>query len=500
MTRPSCSARWKEQFFDRRTEKHQPIRRLSTLNLLELEDRSVPAVTASVDSNNVLTVTLSAPGDHAFISASASGIRVGTTVYGTEALPDTPGIVRIDVVDSGTNASQKVNFDGTSSFSLAGFNSARITSAGIETINLNQAISATNQISGDATMVNVALPGQIQVGINLAATGGTVNVAAGNYIEIVTIDKSVSILGANVGKAGASVSRGAESKLNGTMIVAADGITIDGMAFAGGTHAIRGQGPLTVHNDLTIRNNLIQSTTSIPIQFGFGTGGGISSSNWSITDNKIDNIVGNNLTGMVLFNVDNLTVSGNVINHTNTTFTGRRGINLDGIQTATISGNSIDMGDPTSTFNNTPWAIQLSMSDRPSLAITLAENLIQNTYFGINGLSQRNLSNLSVLRNTIQNVAIGAAFNSGGSPPVASGTTMSNLSVQENFITSSGNGIRLRNLHSAHPNGPVTFQNVTVIGNSLIATGSSKAIEVESGTIITEGAVNAAGNWWNSSV
>jgi hypothetical protein len=54
MIRPTWLTRWKEQFFGRRTKKQQPIRRPSTLNVLELEDRSVPAFTSF--AGGVLTI------------------------------------------------------------------------------------------------------------------------------------------------------------------------------------------------------------------------------------------------------------------------------------------------------------------------------------------------------------------------------------------------------------------------------------------------------------
>ncbi|MFQ3650644.1 MAG: hypothetical protein SNJ75_09940, partial [Gemmataceae bacterium] len=246
---------------------HHPQPHHRRLHVETLEDRSVPAVTASL-SSGILTVTLSAPGDHAFITSSTAGIRVGTTSNGTEALVDTTGINRIDLVDSGTNANQKVNFDGSVVYSLASSGGVRINSTGIEIINLNQKISATTFISGDANTVNVAAPGQIQVGVNLAASGGTVNVAAGTYAENVTIDKPISLLSVSgrsnttiVGTTGVSLGTiYITGSTSGVQIGAANkGFTIVG--FDGPTAAIE-VGAIYIsgnHSNLSIIDNEVQA-------------------------------------------------------------------------------------------------------------------------------------------------------------------------------------------------------------------------------------------------
>ena len=64
-------------------------------------------------------------------------------------------------------------------------------------MNLNADI--TNAVAGSASTVNVSAPGQIQDGIDAAATGGTVNVAAGTYAENVVVTKQLLLLGAQAG-------------------------------------------------------------------------------------------------------------------------------------------------------------------------------------------------------------------------------------------------------------------------------------------------------------
>ena len=335
----------------------------------------------------------------------------------------------------------------------------------------------------------------IQAAINAASAGDTVIVAAGTYSENLIVTKSLTILGANAGISG-SGTRGAESTLTGNITIAANGITVDGMAFNGGASAIRGESGANAYDNLTIRNNLIQNTTDSAIRLGLGNGGGIGSDNWTITNNKIDNIVGNALTGMVLFNVDGLTVTGNVINHTNSSSTGRRGINLDGVLNATVSNNTIDLGlvsptDATAANTAAPWIVQLSMSDRAISNVTVSNNTVSGANSGIIGLSQRSMVNVDITGNTVSNVVSGIVLNTGGTAPVVSGVTM-DVDVTGNTVSAATNAIFVRDLHDAASNGPVTFTGLDVTGNT-INSGVVQIGRLESSQPAADGLLNITG-------
>ena len=82
---------------------------------------------------------------------------------------------------------------------------------------------------------------------------------------------------------------------------------------------------------------------------------------------------------MVLFNIDGLTVTNDVINHDVAASTGRRGINLDGVLNATVSNNTVNLGlvaptDATAAAAAAPWAIQISMSDRAVENVNVSGN------------------------------------------------------------------------------------------------------------------------------
>src|SRR5439155_7491678 len=78
----------------------------------------------------------------------------------------------------------------------------------------------------------------IQHAIEIASDGDTINVEAGLYSENLTIDKSLTLNGANAGIAADSSTRLAESRVDHSGIVVtlsdpAENVTIDGMELVG---------------------------------------------------------------------------------------------------------------------------------------------------------------------------------------------------------------------------------------------------------------------------
>ena len=149
------ASRWRSfQRLRRAVQRHEYIAALSSTE--RLEDRTLLTVMATVDGNNVLNVSLDAT-ETAFITNSASGIRVGTTANGTDILTDTMGIVGIAVTDAGPASGQTVNFDGSADYNLTGFSGASVSVTGIETINVNETINGNSgSVSFSGQTVNVA--------------------------------------------------------------------------------------------------------------------------------------------------------------------------------------------------------------------------------------------------------------------------------------------------------------------------------------------------------
>ncbi|MHC4315741.1 MAG: two-partner secretion domain-containing protein, partial [Planctomycetota bacterium] len=108
-----------------------------------------------------------------------------------------------DGVAGGSNNSLTINADGSIIFMAnSGIN---FTGSGDVTLNVGSGGSVDldadislggGTLSGNAATVNVqSNAAQIQDGINVAATGAAINVAAGTYTESVTVDEEVSVIG-----------------------------------------------------------------------------------------------------------------------------------------------------------------------------------------------------------------------------------------------------------------------------------------------------------------
>ena len=109
--------------------------------------------------------------------------------------------------------------------------------------------------------------GTIQAAINAALAGDTIVVGAGTYNEQLTIDKALTIVGANAGIAGTGA-RGAETVLTGSSgdmatITTTNLVTFDGLRFVANNDVI------TTH---TQNSNITFTNSTFDIQSG-GTGG-----------------------------------------------------------------------------------------------------------------------------------------------------------------------------------------------------------------------------------
>ena len=99
--------------------------------------------------------------------------------------------------------------------------------------------------------------GTIQAAVNAASAGDTIVLAAGNYDELVTVDKDVTIKGPNAGVDGAGT-RGAEAIVDGFYMHAA-GATLDGVeVLGGGMLAGNPAGIYVDADDVTLTNLVVR--------------------------------------------------------------------------------------------------------------------------------------------------------------------------------------------------------------------------------------------------
>ncbi len=315
--------------FSRKTTRPHPISRKAQrvrLMVETLEDRLAPAITTSFDAAaHELTVNLGAVGDHAYLRVNAGNIAVGTTDGGNNILPGQAGVTSILIKDTGTNAGQAVTF----SASGGGF-TQNIQTSGIESAELLQTIAGT--VTGDASIVTVMSPGQIQHGIDVAASGALINVAAGSFTEVVQVNKSVTLQGNNAGiSAGnSSETRVAATTLNGAFSITANKVTIDGFDIVGGT-------TLGVKTAVLLGAGIDSPTIQNDVLTGTGTGSGIvPASGGTVTNIMIsDDNISHWATGIADLNTSSVDIVDNLVQNNST------GISTDTTANTLIQGNMI---------------------------------------------------------------------------------------------------------------------------------------------------------------
>jgi parallel beta-helix repeat protein len=140
--------------------------------------------------------------------------------------------------------------------------------------------------------------GSIQDGINVVAAGDTLHVAPGTYEEKLVIDKPLTLLGPNAGKAGYASDRVNEAIItfpdglpadleHATAKVESDGVTIDGFKFVDKDY-LQALMPYHIYtldaNNLIIQNNLFIGT-ELPIYRDYT--GPEANFGWEIKNNKM---------------------------------------------------------------------------------------------------------------------------------------------------------------------------------------------------------------------
>ncbi|MCC5983376.1 MAG: right-handed parallel beta-helix repeat-containing protein [Rhodobacteraceae bacterium] len=305
----------------------------------------------------------------------------------------------------------------------------------------------------------------IQAAVDGASGGDEIVVSDGYFIETVTLNQAVTIKGNNAGIQATLGPRPDETVLEGQFIIESDGAGIDGLTILGMAQmgsGVRGDGA-SAHSDISIVNSVFLGQTAQPILWGFGQGGGIGSENWTVSGNFIDNLIGNDATGISLFNITGLDLQDNEIRHADGNNVGHRGIGLDGIQDGYVHGNTVEFQTNTGSF----WGIQISMTDREAKDLVINGNTINDALIGIRGQSQRDMENVQITENTLTGVSGGVVLNNGFAGPSVDDVTMKDVTITDNTIDASDVALWLSNQHEGNPNGPVTFEDVTFTGNTV---------------------------------
>jgi filamentous hemagglutinin family protein len=351
------------------------------------------------------------------------------------------------------------------------------------TINLNAKITlgANQSLTGDGTTVNVATTGGVQNGVDVAAAGATVNLAAATFTEgaEITIGKNLTLQGQ--GQTQTMLDGGDTHRV---VNVSGGTVTIDGVTIQNGRVNGGGSGGGIYNNNGTVNvsNTTISGNTSAT-----GFGGGI-----------------NNQAGTI--NISNATISSNsslrsgggifnrngTVNVSSSTISGNRGISGGGISnlgTVNVSNSTISSNNSRSYgggIDNNGGTVDVSGS-------TISGNTANRDGGGIDNLNGTvDVSNSTITGNEARRDGGGISNRSNGVVNVSNSTISGNNSRAE------GGGIYTRGT-------TLNVSSSTISGNSSGTSGggiySSSGTTTITNTIVanstggdTSGTIGTSGN------
>ncbi len=330
----------------------------------------------------------------------------------------------------------------------------------------------------------------IQPAAEDAAGGDTVTAVAGMYSELVTVDKSITLLGAQHGVAAPSRA-GAESVINSPngvteLTIAASDATVDGFTIEGNTS---------------------------------GSGGGAAMRPGIAGTEFLNNIVEDNISGLELANAsgaDQAVISGNLFrDNTNPGAGSGRDIAADNVtaggvvQNVLIENNMFTNSSPI----GDSWGIAMAnVGSAPFSGITVEGNAFSNTG---RGMSFDNSTGVIIDANTVSGAtqyAVGL-FGDSSSPgePGNSGPFV----ITRNTLDNNGTGVVVQGDGAAHPaftSGTLDISNNYLDGNATglalasdgLASGVTVAVNInhiagnpmaglENDSTVT---IDARNNWW----
>jgi parallel beta-helix repeat protein len=302
-------------------------------------------------------------------------------------------------------------------------------------------------LTASAATINVPLDyATIQQAVDAATAGDTITVDAGTYTQNVTINKSLTLQGANAATVG-NGSRGAESVVDGgdadgVFAVRADNVTISGFKIQNGSNGgyFSGIWVETGHQNINITNNIITGN-------GFGI--------WA------------QCTGSCL-------IQGNLFDGNNKSQApGAGSISADATNGLTINNNEFK----NETVGN-PILLQAGGTGHVNLTVS-NNNFHDNAYSLFYGLG---ISNSTFSGNTMAPAAGKAGLYFDGAN--------SGITISGNTFSQGGYGVRIDDYYTLGTNSNITITNNNLSGPT---TYGIEIISAYTGTL------NAENNYWNLS-
>ncbi len=229
-------------------------------NLVRLEDRTTPTVSASFAAG-VLTVTLDAAGDTAFLRVNVSNkIDAASDSGFASPVPGSPfdAVTSIAVQDAAANSGQSVTFTGTNAFVLPG----GVNSIGVETANVEQALNTSGGTAG--VLLNASDGIALDADVNAGASSVVLVSSGGSIVQTGTSTLTASAVSATAQSVDLSTATNA--------IVA-----ISGVASAGDFATVSSSKPFTISGSgITATGAVKLSAPAVTVQDDVTGGGDVS--------------------------------------------------------------------------------------------------------------------------------------------------------------------------------------------------------------------------------
>src|SRR5665213_2645883 len=319
----------------------------------------------------------------------------------------------------------------------------------------------------------------IQAAVNAAAPGAVINVDAGNYAELVTINKSLTIRGADAGIDARSSGRGGSKE---SIVTGASAPTGTSAAFYVNANDVTLDG-LTVQGENNGANVL--------------TGAGIVVAPNISGVHILNNIVQNNVSGMFLANAsatDPAIIQHNLFqNNNNNGANGGRGIYTDGslfgalIQNVVIDSNTFinNRGGSGTTTAEAAIAFEAQTPGKQS-NIRITNNIFQN-----NGKAVLFFNTVNIL---FQGNTVTGQVDSAGTVRFEGGDV--NVTIDNNTITNNGGaGIAIDNKGVGYH-----YSGFTIAYNNIYSNSKDwgDKLSVIANAAAYDGPLNAINNWWGA--
>lgn len=439
--------------------------------------------------------------------------------------------------DSGSKASRLPG--GKVNTRLLRWGMIAVTVLGMVALSVGGIFTIVERAGASADVCSLGCPyTTIQAAINAAVSGGTVTVGSGTYNEAITINKPLSLVGANVGVNPVTSSRSTESVIDASgkgtfaVTVTAANVTINGFTITGahGTNSspYSASGGITGPSGvdgLQIVDNIITGNYNGIWELGGTT---LTIAQNIIRDNSAAQFGGSCFGGrpycngiFIGANFTSLTIEGNTIDESglpadfSSHFQRAMSIAPSSQGTLSVTGNTIynssTFANVTGTFasNNISGDFGVRMIGNVT-GFTIASNMFSGMFSNAIVSHVSNNSNLTIVSNTINqdvadiqydagwvyntcdNAAIDLDYLTGANQITANTISYSGTYSSSALCSGSGvqsvEGIKIRS--HATPSGATYAITSNIFDGGNVGGGDTAALQLDSGVDLPDGSVN----------